>query len=447
MADRTIDILLKLKPDDASLSASEKAILKQAAALKKVEEQANRTREKMEKLTQVGSKLALAGAAIVAPLAMSMSKYLADAQKIADTNKTALEPTAQRLVNLSQQWEQSQARLGKITAEIVLPALEKGIVILDKVVAFAEQNPGIVKAALTIGTTLVVLGGILATTAQLVSTVATIQGLAASAGLASVGGAGAGVGAGAAGAAAGGGVAAITGAIVAAAPVLAAAVGAAVGLFLANSFLGTEYGLKDLANIGRLLLVTFGQAIDQVAGIFNLSTSFSDTIGRALGMTNEELQRFDAAVTEQQRAARGENNSNTARQIQATNSAASANIQATNNSTVAQVQATMSLGMAFSQGWASLVAAIRSLFMGGRAAGGYVENGVYRMGERGQEFVLNAGTTRAAEGLIGGRLTQGRALGIMTNNFQIGNGVTIRQTQQAISKNNQGIFNALAGAL
>jgi hypothetical protein len=103
--------------------------------------------------------------------------------------------------------------------------------------------------------------------------------------------------------------------------------------------------------------------------------------------------------------------------------------------------------MAFSQGWASLVATIRSLFMGGRAAGGYVENGVYRLGERGQEFVLNAGTTRAAEGLIGGRLTQGRALGIMTNNFQIGNGATIRQTQQAISKNNQGIFNALAGAL
>ena len=187
MADRTIEVLLKLKPDDKSLSDAEKGILKQYAALKKVEEQANRTREKMEKLTQVGSRMAVLGAAIVAPFALAMNKYLATAKAAQDAGKP-LEGTARRLLAINQQWEQSQERLGKITAEIVLPALEKGATVLEKVITFAEQNPGIVKAALTIGGTLVVLGGLIASTAQLVATVATIQ-VAATAGMAGAGGA------------------------------------------------------------------------------------------------------------------------------------------------------------------------------------------------------------------------------------------------------------------
>lgn len=46
----------------------------------------------------------------------------------------------------------------------------------------------------------------------------------------------------------------------------------------------------------------------------------------------------------------------------------------------------------------------------GRASGGYVSNGLYRVGEAGQEFVLNAQTTRALESAIGGKLTQSRIL-------------------------------------
>lgn len=52
----------------------------------------------------------------------------------------------------------------------------------------------------------------------------------------------------------------------------------------------------------------------------------------------------------------------------------------------------------------------------GRASGGYAASGLYRLGEHGREFVLSAETTRAAENLLGGALTQRRILGGMTGN-------------------------------
>lgn len=423
MADRTIDIALKMSPDKSGAAAKDVKKLEQA--LKDVEAQANRTREKMEKLAQVGSKLAMTGAAIVAPFALAMNKYATLANEAVKSGGK-LEPTAQRLAELSERWEASQARLGKVTAEIVLPALEKGMAILDDVITFAEANPGVVRAALTIGSTMIILGGIIATTAQLVSTVATIQGLAAAAGLASVGGGAAAGAAGAAGTAAAGGAAVVTAGVTAAIPALVGAfalwIGGNIGKFIGEALTGQATSWADIALTAKRILILDAELVDQVLGWMGMSTDFSGALARAFGTS-------DSILTRQM------------------NSETTAQIQATNNAAVVQANATMSLGQSFANGWASLVAAIRSLFMGGRATGGYVENGIYRMGERGSEFVLNAQTTKAAEGLIGGRLTQGRALGMMTNNFQIRNGATIRQTKRMIAENNQGIFNALAGAL
>lgn len=59
----------------------------------------------------------------------------------------------------------------------------------------------------------------------------------------------------------------------------------------------------------------------------------------------------------------------------------------------------------------------------GRAGGGYVTAGNYRVGEEGYEFVLNNATTRMAEGMAGGNLTQGGLRGMM------GGGKTIQFTQ------------------
>lgn len=57
----------------------------------------------------------------------------------------------------------------------------------------------------------------------------------------------------------------------------------------------------------------------------------------------------------------------------------------------------------------------------GRASGGYVGYGVYRMGEQGREFVLNTSTTQMAERFTGGRLTQSSVLGAMGGGDQFGN--------------------------
>lgn len=59
----------------------------------------------------------------------------------------------------------------------------------------------------------------------------------------------------------------------------------------------------------------------------------------------------------------------------------------------------------------------------GRAGGGYVTAGNYRVGEEGYEFVLSNATTRMAEGMAGGNLTQGGLRGMM------GGGKTIQFTQ------------------
>jgi hypothetical protein len=59
----------------------------------------------------------------------------------------------------------------------------------------------------------------------------------------------------------------------------------------------------------------------------------------------------------------------------------------------------------------------------GRASGGYAGYGVYRLGEEGREFVLNAATTRNAELLSGGLLNQDAVLAMLAagrgaiNNF------------------------------
>jgi len=344
-------------------------------ALKQVEAQANRTREKMEKLANVGSKLALAGGAIVAPFALAMKKYV-------DTAKDT-EPISKRLVELNKKWEDSQVRLGRVTAEIVLPALEKAMNYLDKIIAFSEANPGVVQAALTIGGTLVALGAVLTGIAQVASTVATIQGLLASAGIASAGGAAAG------GAAAGGAVTAtfLSSVIV---PAVALAIGGQIGLWFGNWLIGTNQTWGDIWNTVKMLptVVSYG-----------------------MKLVGQDIARFASSVA-----------------------------TGISNLVANMIKSVAAFG-------ASIVAAIGAWFRGGKASGGYMSRpGMYAGAEKGREFVLNATSTRAAENAIGSRLTQENALRMMTTNIQVGNGVTISQARRMIRDNQRGMMDALTGA-
>lgn len=92
----------------------------------------------------------------------------------------------------------------------------------------------------------------------------------------------------------------------------------------------------------------------------------------------------------------------------------------------------------------------------GYADGGYVNSpGVYGLAERGREYVLNNATTRAAERLMGQRLSQenilqalaGRRGGSTINLAFPGGLVTKSELIDILEQNNKQFGDALAGAL
>jgi hypothetical protein len=490
MTTKQIDILLSLKPTGNGA----KQVVND---LKAVEAQANRTREKMEKLANVGSKLALAGGAIVAPFALALKKYV-------DTAKET-EPISKRLVALNKKWEESQVRLGRVTAEIVLPALEKGAVMLEKVISFAEQNPGVVQAALTIGGTLVILGGLIASTAQLVSTVATIQGLAASAGIA-LGGGGA-----AAGAASGAGLAAgISAGFASIIPALVSAlvagfslfIGGNIGLWIGNALAGTNQTWADILVTVKQLAVIAAFGLDSILKVIGLNTEFAKKTSELLFSETKKAtssapvtgaaSEIAKATTVPMAAA------NTAIENQAVQHAnnmvaissagyaqeinARTMIQNKNFEQIIQHQrkgfseqlkdwvANQQAGLKAQAGYMKSVAKFTSDFykelaqqtsefgkalgynaggkVPGMAVGGYASNGLYHLGEgtgalSGPEFVMNAQTTRNAERAIGGGLTQASAASYMTANINLSNGMTISQQKRALKKSENAAFNRM----
>ena len=338
MADKTINILLNMQPKTGSAEKTKAGVKSVEDALKKVELQANRTREKMEKLSQVGNRLAATGALIIAPFALAVNKYL-ESQKQVLANGGKMEESAASLVQLQKEWADAQVEVGRVATEVLLPYLTQAVDLVKQIADFAKEHPDAVKAALGIGASMVVIGGAISALGTIVSTLATIQGLAAGAGLASS----------AAGAGAGGaGLAAALG------PVMLAVMTnpltwAVAALFLVkpllNYLLGTNQTWKDIATTGKQLLY--------------ISTEGWKFIFSRVGvwLTN--------------------------------------------------------LGTSISNGFAALVNWFKNWnpFKGGQASGGYAaQKGLYMRGEQGREFIMNNSTTKAAESVIGGTLSQQRLM-------------------------------------
>ena len=334
MTTKTIDILLNLQTNKGNADKAVKGVVQLEAALKKVEAQANKTREKMEKLSQVGNRIAAAGALMVAPFALAVNKYLESQKQIA-ANGGKMEKNAAALVQLQKEWADAQIEVGKVATEILLPYLRQAVDLVGKIAAFAKEHPGAVKAALGIGASMVAIGGALSVIGSIVSTLATIQGLFAGAGLA-------GSGAGAAGA----GIAAAIGPAMLAVMTnpLTWAVAALVLIKpIMNYLLGTNQTWSDIATTGKQLLI----------------------------IVREGWRLLFSKVGEWLR----------------------------------------NLGTSIGNGIAKLAAAISNLFRGKQAAGGYAtKQGLYMRGEQGREFVMNNSTTKAAESVLGGTLSQQRLM-------------------------------------
>lgn len=367
-----LDARLKYINSDIKLIHGEAQKRTLEKSLKAASQQANQLRERMEKVQQVGSRIAFVGAAIVAPFTLAVKKYV-------DTVGEG-EETSKRILELSERWKDSQVRIGRVTAEILLPTLEKALDVVDKITAFAEANPEFVKSAVGIGASLVVLGGIVSTTAQIVSTIATVKGLLAGVGLAGT----------ASGTASGAGlVSAISAGISAAAPILtlvAITIAAAeLTRRLVNWALGTDTTWRDIGvTMQQLLFISMeGWKLipELLTDLFTETWSNYLEIGSKLwNMGLNRIRDFFNSLIQ------------------------------------SIVNGFNTFGQYLSQGFSSLANMFsnsQSLGTGvrGYASGGYITHaGLFMGGEAGKEFVMNNATTKAAESMIGGNLNQASLL-------------------------------------
>ncbi|MGQ9491724.1 MAG: hypothetical protein ACUVS6_13710 [Anaerolineae bacterium] len=81
----------------------------------------------------------------------------------------------------------------------------------------------------------------------------------------------------------------------------------------------------------------------------------------------------------------------------------------------------------------------------GRASGGYAGYGIYRLGEVGREFVLNAAATRSAEVLSGGPLSQERVLALLAAGHAAGRSAV--QFNQTVHIGGQERYDGLLAAI
>ena len=377
MPTATVDLLLNMETGKApNLSGME-------SGLKRIENQANRTRERMEKIVQVGNRIAMAGAAMVAPFALAINKYL-EAQKEIEKNGGVMDANARRMIALQERWAKAQERIGAVATEVLLPYLEKALDLVDKIAAFAEQHPDAVKAALGIGSAMVLIGGALSTVGTIVQTLATVQGLMA--GVGAIGGA-EGIGASLVAIAP-----AIGSAIAAAAPFLAIAAAVALAAEATRNILNWALGtnttwadigvtIKQLFAISAAGWQTVPQQLSTIyGGIFQNGVQIIQKLGDIFVRNLNIIGQFIV--------------NGVGRWL---DSLRNSFINAIMNSARFIANAVSSLSRIFSG-------------LTGKATGGYVGNQVVRVGERGREFVMSNSTTRAAESIIGGSLTQQRLL-------------------------------------
>ena len=178
---------LKFAVDEQNLDKAKKATDDLTKGLEKTKKSAEeaaksfaRIRETAERVRATGLQVAAAGGAIVAPLALAARAYIQQAGEA--------ESTSRRWNKAMQDIQQSQINVGRVAAQQILPYLEKAADLAEKIAQYAEDHPDVVKAALGIGGSLVVIGGLVGAVGQIGLFIGGIGQIAAA--LGAVGGAG-----------------------------------------------------------------------------------------------------------------------------------------------------------------------------------------------------------------------------------------------------------------
>jgi hypothetical protein len=293
MDKHTLEVMLKFSLDPAAQERIKSGTSTIKDELKKVQDNANATRESMGKISSVGVGFMAGGMAILAPALLAAQKYVNYMGQADDTSR--------RWIAATKEIDGSTMKIGETVATIVLPYLEQAADVAERFAGFVSQNPEVMRVILSVAGVLAGGGAILATAANVAKQVATIQLVAAKLmGEAAdkqvkAGGEMAASGVGKAGAALG----KVT--VVAASLVI----GGEIGLGLGNIINKIIYGAdaKDqqwsniLATVERLATISaYGYA--QVARLFGLddvSNAILDVVS-TLGKLAEESDAAAAAV-------------------------------------------------------------------------------------------------------------------------------------------------------
>jgi len=199
--ERELNAKVKISTDKSSVEDTKRNVVDVEQSLRKSEKTAaelakrfNQMREASERLTRVGMMAGMVGAAITGPLLLGARSY---------TQQVGMaEATSRRWLSATQRMEQAQIRLGRETAEVIVPYLEKAANLVEDIASFIEQHPEVVKAALVVGAGGAGIGTLAVAAGQLMNVVGSMGSLATmlGAGKAAGGAGGVALGAGAAGA-------------------------------------------------------------------------------------------------------------------------------------------------------------------------------------------------------------------------------------------------------
>ena len=150
-----------------AVEAVDKGLIKTAMSTEDARRRLMAMRESAEKLQQVGSTLAMASAAIVAPLLLAVRSYN---QYVGQG-----EATSRRWTESSERLKNAQIRIGRETTEAMLPLLDKGADLADKFAGLIERNPDLLKGLITVGFGLAGAGTVVTMIAQVQRLIATVQ--------------------------------------------------------------------------------------------------------------------------------------------------------------------------------------------------------------------------------------------------------------------------------
>jgi hypothetical protein len=156
--EKLLKILLQFSADKNSLEQVRTGAKSVASALKEIETQAQKTRERMERLESTSVRIGIAGLGILRIYQQQAAAY----SKVA----TMSDEVGRRWIEANRRLEASNVRSGKIAAEAMTPYLNLMASVNETLASIGEKYPLLAKIGLAVGGAITAAGGTGAVIAQ-----------------------------------------------------------------------------------------------------------------------------------------------------------------------------------------------------------------------------------------------------------------------------------------